>query len=109
MTDLLLELVSNGYHSRSGTINKNIFKSKTNSANIFLNSEMRHSKSEDLLNPTSRPPTSSATAVSEDDLIAYTSCTTLLSEATGSQGSLTDRIDPVDSIRDIVSENDLYR
>ncbi|XP_051161955.1 paramyosin-like isoform X2 [Leptopilina boulardi] len=97
MTDVLLGLVSNGFYNSETSINKDVFK--TNSKCIY--SEMRHSKSEDLFNPMSRPPTP-VTAVSEE-LIACTPCT-LLTETTGSN-----KIDPVDSIRDIVSENDLYR
>lgn len=87
--------------------------------------EIRHSKSEDLLGPPSPRSQSPlvAAAVSEDDLIAATalnstSCMgpntnsqpSLLMRAPGSPtGVLADRIDPEDSIRDIVTENDLYR
>lgn len=88
--------------------------------------EMRHSRSEDLLGVISgsrspSPAVALATTASEDDLIAATAlhevqhspapstCPLLPSTLNGPQGVPPDRIDPEDSIRDIVTENDLYR
>lgn len=85
--------------------------------------EMRHSRSEDLLGVISgsRSPSPNVplpSTASEDDLIAASA----LHEATDTTikptcpllssrpaGFPADRIDPEDSIRDIVTENDLYR
>lgn len=110
-------------------------------AGRYAVTEMRHSRSEDLLGaiPSSRSPSPSvglpATA-SEDDLIASSALRDVdgCGDADGSGGGgggdyattgrpsrpiilspprvarvLADRIDPEDSIRDIVTENDLYR
>lgn len=89
--------------------------------------EMRHSRSEDLLGviSSSRSPSPSVpltSTASEDDLIAASAlheasdsgnakaaCPLLSSRVAGPAGFLADRIDPEDSIRDIVTENDLYR
>lgn len=88
--------------------------------------EMRHSKSEDLLGVIggSRSPSPSValpSTASEDDLIAASAlheatdttvkpgCPLLSSRVAGAAGIPADRIDPEDSIRDIVTENDLYR
>ena len=119
MTDLLIGIVPNGFPGSGGVINGDVvFRTKTSNAGIFRNSEMRHSRSEDLLNPTSRTPSPLMATASEDDLVAATAlrdysppCTpcTLLPRATGPPGALADRIDPEDTIRDIVTENDLYR
>ncbi|XP_043248802.1 uncharacterized protein LOC122395370 isoform X1 [Colletes gigas] len=87
--------------------------------------EMRHSRSEDLLGVISgsRSPSPSVplpSTASEDDLIAASAlheatdskpppCPLLSSRVVGAPGVPADRIDPEDSIRDIVTENDLYR
>ncbi|KAK1118640.1 hypothetical protein K0M31_014945 [Melipona bicolor] len=88
--------------------------------------EMRHSRSEDLLGviSSSRSPSPNVplpSTASEDDLIAASAlheatdsvvkpaCPLLSSRVAGPPGFLADRIDPEDSIRDIVTENDLYR
>ncbi|XP_043521245.1 uncharacterized protein LOC122534551 [Frieseomelitta varia] len=88
--------------------------------------EMRHSRSEDLLGVISgsRSPSPNVplpSTASEDDLIAASAlheatdsvvkpaCPLLSSRVAGPPGFLADRIDPEDSIRDIVTENDLYR
>lgn len=87
--------------------------------------EMRHSRSEDLLGviSSSRSPSPVLplpSTASEDDLIAASAlheaadskpppCPLLSSRVAGPQGVPADRIDPEDSIRDIVTENDLYR
>ncbi|XP_076171158.1 uncharacterized protein LOC143148578 isoform X2 [Ptiloglossa arizonensis] len=87
--------------------------------------EMRHSRSEDLLGVISgsRSPSPSVplpSTASEDDLIAASAlheatdskpppCPLLSSRVVGASGVPADRIDPEDSIRDIVTENDLYR
>lgn len=90
--------------------------------------EMRHSRSEDLLGAISRSPSPNVdllTATSEDDLIAASALreSSIYDEAGVSIGvagpsrcilSSPSRIvgvpvDPEDSIRDIVTENDLYR
>lgn len=108
----------------------------TMAAGRYAVTEMRHSRSEDLLGaiPGSRSPSPnvglSATA-SEDDLIASSALRDVDGgDADGNAGGgatagrpsrpiilspprtagvLADRIDPEDSIRDIVTENDLYR
>ncbi|XP_046409837.1 uncharacterized protein LOC124174611 [Neodiprion fabricii] len=82
----------------------------------FRNSEMRHSRSEDLLG-SGRPLSPMLAAASEDDLVASTAlheCSSPPStpgcyRTPGPPGVLADRVDPEDSIRDIVTENDLYR
>ncbi|XP_078043162.1 uncharacterized protein LOC144473285 isoform X1 [Augochlora pura] len=86
--------------------------------------EMRHSRSEDLLGVISgsRSPSPSVpltSTASEDDLIAASAlheaidtkppCPLLSSRVVRPPGVPADRIDPEDSIRDIVTENDLYR
>lgn len=90
--------------------------------------EMRHSRSEDLLGSISRSPSPRVdlpTTTSEDDLIAASALrdSGVYDEAVGSTGiaapsrrilSSSSRtvgipVDPEDSIRDIVTENDLYR
>ena len=102
-----------------------VFRAPGGAGQLFRNSEMRHSRSEDLLQqstPASRspsPPASAALvqqAVSEDDLVAASALAPkhhhhhgLLARPPGSPGLLADRVDPEDSIRDIVTENDLYR
>ncbi|XP_053971178.1 uncharacterized protein LOC128872470 isoform X1 [Hylaeus volcanicus] len=91
----------------------------------FGGMEMRHSRSEDLLGVISgsRSPSPSVplpSTASEDDLIAASAlheaadskpppCRLLSSRVVGPPGVPADRIDPEDSIRDIVTENDLYR
>lgn len=83
---------------------------------------MRHSRSEDLLGVISRSPSPGVplqSTASEDDLIAASAlheatdsksrCPLLSSRVKGASAVLADRIDPEDSIRDIVTENDLYR
>lgn len=90
--------------------------------------EMRHSRSEDLLGAISRSPSPNIdlpTATSEDDLIAasglrdsgiYDEAGVNISVAGPSRCILSSPsrivgvpVDPEDSIRDIVTENDLYR
>lgn len=90
--------------------------------------EMRHSRSEDLLGAISRSPSPCVdlpTTASEDDLIAASALrdSSIYDEVIGSVGvagpsrrilSSSSRtvgvpVDPEDSIRDIVTENDLYR
>lgn len=90
--------------------------------------EMRHSRSEDLLGAISRSPSPNIdlpTATSEDDLIAasglrdsgiYDEAEVSISVAGPSRCILSSPsrivgvpVDPEDSIRDIVTENDLYR
>ncbi|XP_012226844.1 uncharacterized protein [Linepithema humile] len=84
--------------------------------------EMRHSRSEDLLGAISRSPSPSIdlpTTTSEDDLIAASALrdSAAYDEAVAgpSRRILTPSraagvpVDPEDSIRDIVTENDLYR
>lgn len=90
--------------------------------------EMRHSRSEDLLGAISRSPSPCVdlpTTASEDDLIAASALrdSGIYDEAVSSAGiagpsrrrlSSSSRtvgvpVDPEDSIRDIVTENDLYR
>ncbi|XP_014486118.1 PREDICTED: uncharacterized protein LOC106750338 [Dinoponera quadriceps] len=107
-------------------------------AGRYAVTEMRHSRSEDLLGcaiPGTRSPSPSAAGhlpatASEDDLIASSalrdvdggdgdsggavaagrsSRPIILSPPRTTGGLLADRIDPEDSIRDIVTENDLYR
>lgn len=89
---------------------------------------MRHSRSEDLLGAISRSPSPCVdlpTTASEDDLIAASALrdSSIYDETVGSAGiagpsrrilSSSSRtvgvpVDPEDSIRDIVTENDLYR
>lgn len=84
--------------------------------------EMRHSRSEDLLGTISRSPSPSIdlpTTTSEDDLIAASALrdSAVYDEVVAgpSRRILTSSkaagvpVDPEDSIRDIVTENDLYR
>lgn len=103
----------------------------------YAATEMRHSRSEDLLGAISgsRSPSPSRglpTTASEDDLIASNalrdvdgygdgggysgdsdarrpSRPIILPPSTRAAGFPADRMDPEDSIRDIVTENDLYR
>lgn len=81
--------------------------------NLYGASEMRHSKSEDLLGAASRsqsPNNGFPTTASEDDLIATTALHDFLPHRLlPPRVVAADRIDPEDSIRDIVTENDLYR
>ncbi|XP_015609235.1 uncharacterized protein LOC107274520 isoform X2 [Cephus cinctus] len=123
MTDLLIGIAGNGFPGPGPTVaNGNVvFRNPpTGSAGIYRNSEMRHSRSEDLLGTTTRTPSPLLTTASEDDLVAATAlrdcspCSPcppcpLPSRSAGSPGALADHIDPGDSIRDIVTENDLYR
>ncbi|XP_066586716.1 inner centromere protein-like [Prorops nasuta] len=95
----------------------------TTATERFVASDMRHSRSEDLLGAVSSrspSPITLQTTASEDDLIAASalrdSCSStkpsrslMIPRIPGSPGILADRIDPEDSIRDIVTENDLYR
>lgn len=84
--------------------------------------EMRHSRSEDLLGAISRSPSPSIdlpTTTSEDDLIAASALrdSAVYDDVVAgpSRRILTPSraagvpVDPEDSIRDIVTENDLYR
>lgn len=88
--------------------------------------EMRHSRSEDLLGAISRSPSPNIdlpTATSEDDLIAASALRdSNIYEGAGVNVAGPSRcilpspsrvvglpVDPEDSIRDIVTENDLYR
>ncbi|EZA60208.1 Reticulocyte-binding protein 2-like protein a [Ooceraea biroi] len=90
--------------------------------------EMRHSRSEDLLGTISRSPSPIVdlpTTTSEDDLIAASALreSGIYDEAVGGMGlagpsrrilsspprAMGVPVDPEDSIRDIVTENDLYR
>ncbi|XP_011495534.1 PREDICTED: uncharacterized protein LOC105360340 [Ceratosolen solmsi marchali] len=123
MTDLLIGLPTSTFASNGVPVTKSevIFRSPGGAGQLFRNSEMRHSRSEDLLGPpTTRSPSPQpliGTAASEDDLIAASALNGpsprpgLLGArgSPGSPGPLADRIDPEDSIRDIVTENDLYR
>lgn len=84
MTDVLV-LVSDGLYKAVN--NKDVFKINNSTC------KMRHSKSEDFFKPMLRSNATPVSAISEDLI----SCTPSA------------RIDPVDSIRDIVSENDFYR
>lgn len=107
-------------------------------AGRYAVTEMRHSRSEDLLGaiPGSRSPSPAVclpTTASEDDLIASSAlrdvggCSRGDADGGGDYATtgrpswpivpspprtarvLADRLDPEDSIRDIVTENDLYR
>jgi hypothetical protein len=124
MTDLLIGLPSTTFASNGVPVVKPevIFRSPGGAGQLFRGSEMRHSRSEDLLGPPStRSPSPSrlvGAAASEDDLVAASALSggsgprsggLLGARAPGSPGLLADRIDPEDSIRDIVTENDLYR
>ena len=138
MTDILIGITGNGFsspgaNSSSGIAVSNgqvVFRTKKSNANgngsngtgtasIYRNSEMRHSRSEDVLGPGTRSPSPLLATASEDDLIAASglrdcsglACNpcSLPPRAAGSPSALADRIDPEDSIRDIVTENDLYR
>lgn len=103
-----------------------VFRAPGGAGQLFRNSEMRHSRSEDLLGPPVRtpspPPAILTAAASEDDLVAASAlsaatsstsakpnCSFLAPRAPGSPHMNPDRVDPEDSIRDIVTENDLYR
>lgn len=96
---------------------------------LYGGREMRHSKSEDLLGTISRSPSPNMdlpTATSEDDLIAASALrdSNVYDEAVGGVNLVVGPsrrilsspprtvgvpVDPEDSIRDIVTENDLYR
>ncbi|XP_015127235.1 uncharacterized protein LOC107048540 isoform X1 [Diachasma alloeum] len=136
MTDLLIGMAGSGFHGSNGTASSNgdvVFR--TRNPGIYRNSEMRHSRSEDILGgsgpgaPTRTPSPllHEQTCASEDDLVASSALRDASSTSSLLQGGhsfcpyngrataspppnfATDRIDPEDSIRDIVSENDLYR
>ncbi|XP_014219013.1 uncharacterized protein LOC106647223 [Copidosoma floridanum] len=133
MTELLIGLSSatfSGVPKPPTTPAEVVFRtpSVAAAAQLFRNNEMRHSRSEDLLGPGSgssarspSPPTLIAAAASEDDLVAASALSAssaaagrtrpglLTPRAPGSPGPNADRVDPEDSIRDIVTENDLYR
>ncbi|XP_012287406.1 uncharacterized protein LOC105703526 [Orussus abietinus] len=119
MTDLLIGLASGGFPgSAGGTTSTGDVIFRNSSAGMYRNSEMRHSRSEDLLgSATTRTPSPLLATASEDDLVAATALRecgacppcSLPPRAAGSPGALADRVDPEDSIRDIVTENDLYR
>ncbi|XP_057333721.1 uncharacterized protein LOC130672927 isoform X2 [Microplitis mediator] len=133
MTDLLIGIAGSGFHSGNNSPpNGNVVFRKKNPG-ICRNSEMRHSRSEDILGvagpgaPTRSPSPyfHEQTCASEDDLVASSalrdasSSSSLLQDAMYSYGRRSaasppptfgaDRVDPEDSIRDIVTENDLYR
>ncbi|XP_020288013.1 uncharacterized protein LOC109856776 isoform X2 [Pseudomyrmex gracilis] len=92
----------------------------------YIAREMRHSRSEDLLGTFSRSPSPCVdlpTTASEDDLIAASGLrdSSAYNQAVGVAGAsrrsilatpsrtVVVPVDPEDSIRDIVTENDLYR
>ena len=129
MTDLLIGLssptfVGSGVAAVSKT-SEVVFRAPGGAGQLFRNSEMRHSRSEDLLGPpasTRSPspppphPSLMAAAASEDDLVAASALSNGSPSRAGCSGLLrggsrapADRVDPEDSIRDIVTENDLYR
>ncbi|KAH0534839.1 filament-like plant protein 2 isoform X1 [Cotesia glomerata] len=125
MTDLLIGIAN---ATPNGGV---VFRNKN--PVICRNSEMRHSRSEDILGvagpgaPTRTPSPyfHEQSCASEDDLVASSalrdasSSSDLLQDAMYSYGRRSaasppptfgaDRVDPEDSIRDIVTENDLYR
>ncbi|XP_014226417.1 macoilin-2-like isoform X2 [Trichogramma pretiosum] len=150
MTDLLLPAFQAVVGSPPGGKSEVVFRTPGGAGQLFRNSEMRHSRSEDLLQQAAAVPRSPSPsnakaagggggggaagpapllanqAVSEDDLHAASSldpplrgpsaavAASLVLRAAGgpagsSPGLLADRVDPEDSIRDIVTENDLYR
>uniref|UniRef100_A0ABD2X1R6 Uncharacterized protein n=1 Tax=Trichogramma kaykai TaxID=54128 RepID=A0ABD2X1R6_9HYME len=148
MTDLLLPAFPGVVGSPPGGKSEVVFRTPGGAGQLFRNSEMRHSRSEDLLQQAAAAPRSPSPsnakagagggggaagpapllvnqAVSEDDLHAASSldpplrgpsaavAAGLVLRAAGPAGSspglLADRVDPEDSIRDIVTENDLYR
>lgn len=124
MTDLLIGLSSTTFNGVSSVSKASevVFRTPGGAGQLFRNTEMRHSRSEDLLGPATNrspsPPPVIAAAASEDDLVAASalsgssprpSCSLLGHRAPGSPGMIADRVDPEDSIRDIVTENDLYR
>ncbi|XP_058793294.1 uncharacterized protein LOC131665433 isoform X2 [Phymastichus coffea] len=122
MTDLLIGLSTSPTFSPKTEV---VFRAPGGAGQLFRNSEMRHSRSEDLLGPPTRTPSPPATilaaAASEDDLVAASalsagasanskpSYSLLTPRPPGSPHMNPDRVDPEDSIRDIVTENDLYR
>ncbi|KAK0181041.1 hypothetical protein PV327_003362 [Microctonus hyperodae] len=146
MTDLLIGIAGSGFQtsensattSSSTTVTSNngdvVYRTR-NPSSIYRNSEMRHSRSEDILGGvgvgtptrTQSPLLLDQGCASEDDLVATTalrdasSSSSLLQHSIYSYGgrrnatsppptfNATDRIDPEDSIRDIVTENDLYK
>lgn len=145
MTDLLIGIAGSGFHpsdnsatTSPATVTSNngdvVYRTR-NPSSIYRNSEMRHSRSEDILGGvgigtptrTQNPLLLEQGCASEDDLVATTalrdasSSSSLLQHSIYSYGgrrnatsppptfNATDRIDPEDSIRDIVTENDLYR
>lgn len=130
MTDLLIGISGNGFPcpGTSGITVKNgdvVYRQKKNNNNgnncngaVYRNSEMRHSRSEDVLGPGTRSPSPLLATASEDDLIAASAlrdcdssppCSSSMTLPPRTPLPLADRIDPEDSIRDIVTENDLYR
>ncbi|XP_031787373.1 uncharacterized protein LOC100680036 isoform X1 [Nasonia vitripennis] len=124
MTELLIGLSSPTFNGVSSVSKppEVVFRTPGGAGQLFRNSEMRHSRSEDLLGPATNrspsPPPVITAAASEDDLVAASalsgsspraSCSLLGPRAPGSPGMIADRLDPEDSIRDIVTENDLYR
>lgn len=144
MTDLLIGISANNYHNNTSTNNLNndvVYRARGAELRAYRNSDMRHSKSEDVLGQLSVTPTKTSNSLlheknlcaSEDDLIASTA---LIDSSTSSSSTINlihnnddlknfckkktkicgieenfhgDKIDPEDSIRDIVSDNDLYR
>lgn len=121
MTDLLIGLSSSFIASPPSVspTSEVVFRKPGGAGQLFRNTEMRHSRSEDLLGPSTArrspsPPMLMAAAASEDDLVAAsalngTSSPTRVIGPRPPAGVLADKIDPEDSIKDIVTENDLYR
>ncbi|XP_034941564.1 uncharacterized protein [Chelonus insularis] len=130
MTDLLIGIAGSGFHGGNNSNGDVVYR--TRNSGIFRNSEMRHSRSEDILGASgadapTRTPSSylhEQACASEDDLVASSalrdasSSTNLLQDSIYPYGNRRsaasppptfDRADPEDSIRDIVTENDLYR
>lgn len=127
MTDLMIK-ISNGFPGMSNN-GEVIYRRPPGTTYEPRRSEMRHSRSEDLLEAARTPSPLLASAASEDDLVAAgalqecppsppPSCLTpnpirqsLHIDPLPNVHCLStaDRVDPQDTIRDIVSENDLYR
>lgn len=121
MTELLIGIAGSTFGCNPGNNHANgevVYRNGNPAATSYRNSEMRHSRSEDLLGA-GRPLSPLLAAASEDDLVASTALHECASppatpcyrppRTPGPPGPLADRIDPEDSIRDIVTENDLYR
>ncbi|XP_012266251.2 uncharacterized protein LOC105691974 [Athalia rosae] len=119
MTDLLIGIAGNSFVCPGkNPSNGDAVVYRNGNTNGYRNSEMRHSRSEDLLGA-GRPLSPMLAAASEDDLVATTALHECASppptpcyrpsRTPGPPGVLADRVDPEDSIRDIVTENDLYR